>query len=693
MMDKRYEELYEKRARALVARMTVEEKASQLSYQAPAIPRLGIPAYNWWNEGLHGVARAGVATMFPQAVGLAATFDPAALRQAGHITGLEARIKYNAASRHNDRSIYKGLTLWSPNINIYRDPRWGRGHETYGEDPVLTAVCGENFIRGIQEGGDERYLLAAACAKHLAVHSGPEGSRHGFDSKVSRFDLCDTYLPAFEWCVKRAEVEGVMGAYNMINGIPSCAHPLIQEVLREKWGFSGYFVSDCGALADMHQFCLYTHTAVESAAAALKAGCDLNCGNVYLSVLEAFNEGLITEEEIDRSAVRVMATRMKLGLFDEDCPYHKETDYLKVECESHREAAYLAAAESVVLLKNNGALPLARGIRTLGVIGPNAASIRALEGNYNGTSSRYVTVLQGLQQAAGEDLRVLYAQGCPLYQQVIAGCAEPKDGFSEALSVAEHSDAVVMVMGLDSSIEGEEGDANNEYGAGDKSSLALPGLQQELLEEVCKVGKPVILVVLAGGALDLSWAAENVDAVLYGWYPGSEGGRAIADILFGRVNPSGRTPVTFYRSLEDIPAFEDYGMAGRTYRYLTKKPLYPFGYGLSYTQFAYGEPEISGDFGDGRVLVSVEVKNVGRHYGDHAVEIYATYGRERYTAPRAKLCGFGRVGGLAAGESRVVDIPVEREAVLLTAEDGSRYFPETLRLGVYADSEEAAHSV
>jgi len=688
-MEEKYKAEYEKRAQALVAQMTLEERASQLSYEAPAIPRLGIPAYNWWNEGLHGVARAGVATMFPQAVGLAASFDPETLREAGHITGLEARIKYNAASRQGDRGIYKGLTLWSPNINIYRDPRWGRGHETYGEDPILTAICGENFVRGIQDGEDGRYRMAAACLKHLAVHSGPEGIRHGFNSKVSDFDLYDTYLPAFHWCVKRADVEGVMGAYNMINGIPCCANPLIEEVLREKWGFSGYFVSDCGALSDMHEFCLYTHTAVESAAAALKAGCDLNCGNVYLSVWEAYNEGLVTEEEITRSAVRLMETRMRLGLFDEDCAYHKETDYLKVESPAHREAAYRAAAKSVVMLKNDGVLPL-KGQKVIGVIGPNAASIRALEGNYNGTSSRYVTVLQGIQQAAGEESRILYAAGCPLYKKTLVGGAKPGDGFAEAVSVAESSDVVVMVMGLDSSIEGEEGDANNEYGAGDKATLKLPGLQMELLERVKETGKPIVLVVLAGGAMDLTWADENVNAILCGWYPGSEGGRAIADILFGRVNPSGRTPVTFYRSLSDIPAFEDYGMAGRTYRYLTKTPLYPFGYGLSYTTFSFGEPEISGDFGEGRVLLSVEAENTGSIPGDCVVQIYATYQKERYITPRCKLCAFGRTGVLAPGEKRRLEIPVERDAVLLTGEDGQWYFPETVRLGVYADSEEAA---
>lgn len=689
-MKKGLHKQYLARAKELVAQMTLEEKASQLSYESPAIPRLGIPSYNWWNEGLHGVARAGTATVFPQAIGLAATFDKGMIHTAGKITGVEARIKFNEAQKHGDHTIYKGLTLWAPNINIYRDPRWGRGHETYGEDPVLTSLCGENYIRGIQEGDDDRYYMAAACTKHLAAHSGPEGTRHGFNSVVSDFDLYDTYLPAFQWCVEKADVESVMGAYNMINGVPSCANALIEDVLRNKWGFNGYFVSDCGALADMHMFCLYTHTAPESAAAALKAGCDLNCGNVYLHIMEAYEEGLVTEEDIDRSAIRVMATRMKLGLFDPDCSYSKEDDYLKVGCAEHLKQAYQASVESIVMLKNNGLLPLKKeALRTIGVIGPNAVSIRALEGNYNGTAARYWTVLEGIQNACGDDVRVLYGVGCPLYKEVLESCSTPRDGFSEALSVAENSDAVVMVMGLDPSIEGEEGDANNEYGAGDKATLKFPGFQQELLEAVKKTGKPMILVVLAGGALELAWADKNADAILYGWYPGSEGGRAIADILFGDRNPSGRTPVTFYRALEDIPAFENYNMEGRTYRYLNKAPLYPFGYGLSYTHFELGESRLTGSFEDNTAALAVTVTNTGDREGSLPVQAYARYGKERYTTPHCKLVGFERVT-LAPGEKSEVILPIDRAAVLLTDRDGTRYFPETMTLSACLNSGEAS---
>lgn len=687
-MNRNYHEIYHKKAAELVSQMTIEEKCSQLCSESPAIDRLGIPSYHWWNEGLHGVARAGTATVFPQAIGLAATFDKEMLHTVGDITAREGRIKFNVAQKHGDHSIYHGLTFWSPNINIFRDPRWGRGHETYGEDPVLTSQCAESFITAIQSGGDERYMRAAACAKHMAAHSGPEGVRHGFNSEVTDFDLHDTYLPAFEWCVKRADVEGLMGAYNMINGIPACAHEqLIEGLFRKEWGFNGYFVSDCGALADIHMFCLVTHTAVESAALALHAGCDLNCGQVYLSVWEAYNEGMVTEEEIDRAATRVLATRFKLGLFDPECVYHTENDYSQVECAAHRDAAYRAAVESAVLLKNDGVLPLNhKNIRTVGVIGPNADSIRALEGNYNGTSSRYTTILRGLQdECAANGGRVLYAKGCHLYTNVDESCAFPRDGFAEALTVAEDSDAVVMVMGLDSSIEGEQGDANNEYGAGDTINLAFPGLQQELMERVAAIakaaGKPFVLVVLAGCALNLSWAKENADAILYGWYPGCEGGRAIADLLFGNVSPSGRTPVTFYRSVEDLPPFEDYNMEGRTYRYMKKEPLFPFGYGLSYTTFSYGETKMSGSASDGTLAAAVSVKNTGSCTGSEVLQVYATYGKERYTTPNCKLCGFTRLE-LAPGEEQEVTISIPAEAVMLTAKDGSRYLPETLRLTV-----------
>ncbi|MEG2814328.1 MAG: glycoside hydrolase family 3 C-terminal domain-containing protein, partial [Oscillospiraceae bacterium] len=531
--------------------------------------RLNIPSYNWWNEALHGIGRNGIATIFPQSIGLGATFDKNALFTVGHITSIEGRIKYNLAQEQNDHSIYKGLTFWEPNINIYRDPRWGRGHETYGEDPYLTAVLGENAIRGLQDGEDDKYFKGAACVKHFAVHSGPEEGRHGFDSVVSDFDLNDTYLPAFKWCIERSDVESVMGAYNMINGIPCCASPLIKNLVREKWHFKGYFVSDCGALADMHEYCLYTHTAIESAAAALKAGCDLNCGVVYLNVLQAYNDGKVTENDIDEAVTNLLATRIKLGLLDENCSYNSQKDILKVECEEHLQKSYEIATKSIVMLKNE-VLPLKKSeLKTIGVIGPNATSTIALEGNYNGIASTYHTVLDGIKEScenitnSENGIRVLYAKGCHLYKGGEENSGNDRgSGFSEAVSVALNSDAVIMVMGLDSTIEGEQGDASNEYGAGDKLTLSFPGLQQELMKKIKATGKKLILVVLAGGALDLNWAKENADAILYGWYPGVMGGKAIADIIFGDQNPSGKTPVTFYKSLDDLPDFTDYSMEG-----------------------------------------------------------------------------------------------------------------------------------
>lgn len=675
MKEDRYNR-YVELATDLVSKMTLEEKASALCSQAPAIERLGVPAYHWWNEGLHGVARAGIATVFPQSIGLAATFCHDTLKQVGEVTAQEGRIKHNLAKKQGDYSIYKGITYWSPNINIYRDPRWGRGHETYGEDTVLTSRLAESYILGVQEEDGQGYEKGAACVKHFAAHSGPEGCRHGFDSVVSDFDLYDTYLPAFEASIKNADVAGVMGAYNMINGVHSCGTPLMQELLRDKWGFRGYYVSDCGALADMHMFCLVTHTAIESAALGLKSGCDLNCGQVYLSVLQAYNEGLVTEEDITKSAIRLFAIRYRLGMLDENCSYNSLCDITEVESPQSLKKAYDAAAKSVVMLKNNGILPLKKGnYKTVGVIGPNAQNQRAMEGNYNGTATKYSYILDSIRESVSEDTRVLYAQGCHVYKEVLESCAEPRDNFSEAISVAEASDILFVCLGLDPSIEGEQGDASNEYGAGDKLTLSFPGLQCELLEKLKATGKPIVLIVLAGGALDLNYADQNCDAILYGWYPGVMGGKAIADIAFGEISPSGKTPVTFYRSLDDIPAFDDYSMENRTYRYLTKEPLYPFGYGKTYTSFAYRAPVATVNAEEKTVSVTAYFKNVGNADCDAVLEFYATYQGERYTMPNCKLVGFERCFAKADEEKSVkLDIPFE--AFMLTDKDGSRYLPE-----------------
>ena len=582
-----------KRAEELVDRMTVEEMASQLRFDAPAIERLGIPEYNWWNEGLHGVARAGTATMFPQAVALAAAFDEELMQDVGDVISTEGRAKYNESVRHGDRDIYKGLTFWSPNINIFRDPRWGRGHETYGEDPYLTGVLGCAFIRGLQgEGDGVPYLKLAACAKHFAVHSGPEAVRHSFDARVSEKDLRETYLPAFEHCVRDAHVEAVMGAYNRTNGEPCCGHAyLMKEILRGEWQFEGHFVSDCWAVQDFHMHHHVTSNAEESAVLALESGCDVNCGCTYQKIMNAYGLGMVSRETIRESAVRLFTTRYLLGMF-EKTPYDA-IPYEKVDCVEHRALAVKAARESLVLLKNDGILPLSRErIRTLAVIGPNADSRRALIGNYHGTASEYVTVLNGIREQAGDDMRILYSEGSHLYLEKGDALAKPHHLISEAQTVAEHADAVVLCLGLDETLEGEEGDAGNADASGDKKDLQLPASQRRLLERVLAVGKPTIVCMLAGSAIDMNLASERASAIMQVWYPGALGGRAVAEALFGVYSPSGKLPITLYRNLDGLPEFTDYSMKGRTYRYMENEPLYPFGYGLTYGKITLEECEI-----------------------------------------------------------------------------------------------------
>ena len=645
------------RARALVAQMTVEEQASQLRFDAPAIERLGIPAYNWWNEALHGVARAGTATVFPQAIALAAMFSQDGMEDIADAIATEGRAKYNMARAHGDRGIYKGLTFWSPNVNIFRDPRWGRGQETYGEDPYLTARLGVRFVRGLQ--GRGRYLKAAACAKHMAVHSGPERLRHEFDAHVSEKDLRETYLPAFEALVKEAGVEAVMGAYNRFEGEPCCASKrLMVDILRGEWGFEGHFVSDCGAIADFHMHHLVTATAPESAALALKRGCDLNCGVTYLHLLQAYRDGLISAEDIARAAERVMATRIKLGMMDGDCEYDR-IGFDACDCDAHADKALQAARRSMVLLQNDGVLPLhADALRCVAIVGPNADSQAALEGNYNGKSSRFVTPLQALRAELAGKARVIYARGCELTKERSTPESLPGDRIAEAVAAAEAADVTILCLGLDATIEGEEGDA------GDKRDLELPASQRRLLQAVCQVGKPVVTVVFAGSALRV----EEGNAVLMAWYPGQAGGTALCDLLFGRVSPSGRLPVTFYRSVDDLPPFEDYAMAGRTYRYFTGEPLYPFGYGLSYARFVYSDAAVE----DGALWVSVQ--NVGAMDAEEVVQVYIRAEDSPYSPPNPRLCAFARVR-LAAGEKRRVALELAPEAFTVVDETGARVRP------------------
>ncbi len=662
---------YRERAKALVAQMTLEEKVAQTLHKSPAIERLGIKKYNWWNEALHGVARAGTATVFPQAIGMAASFDEDLLEEVGEAVSTEARAKFNMQQGSEDTDIYKGLTFWAPNVNIFRDPRWGRGHETFGEDPYLTSRLGVRYIKGLQ-GHDENYLKAAACAKHFAVHSGPEAVRHEFDAVVSKQDLRETYLPAFQACVQEAHVESVMGAYNRTNGVPCCGnHELLIDILRKEWGFEGHVTSDCGAIRDFHEWHGVTSTAQESAAMAMANGCDLNCGELFAYLTQAVKDGLVEESRINEAVVNLFTARMKLGVFDkkEKNPFDS-IPYTVVDSKEMRELNTKTAAESIVLLKNqNHTLPLDKHkIKTIGVIGPNADNRKALEGNYEGTASRYVTVLEGIQDYVGDEVRVLYSLGCHLYKDRTTNLAEANDRSSEVRGVCRESDVIVAVMGMDATLEGEQGDAGNEYGSGDKPNLKLPGIQHDILKIAKEYNKPVILVVLSGSAVALTWEQEHLDAVVQGWYPGAQGGKAIAMMLFGETNPQGKLPITFYKTTEELPDFEDYSMKGRTYRYMTQEALYPFGYGLSYTEFYYTNAVFAKtpDVKEG-VEINVTIKNTGVIDGTETVQAYVKAKKEG--APNAQLKGIKKVF-LKAGEEKTVSIYLPAQSFMLFDENG-----------------------
>lgn len=660
-------------AKTLVSQMTVEEKISQMLYKSPAIERLGIPAYNWWNEALHGVARAGVATVFPQAIGMAASFDKKLLHDVADIVSTEGRGKFNEFSKRGDYGIYKGLTFWAPNVNIFRDPRWGRGHETFGEDPFLTGELGVEYIKGLQ-GDNPDYLKAAACAKHFAVHSGPEAIRHEFDAKATKRDMYETYLYAFKRCVKDAKVEAVMGAYNRVNGEPACgSKTLLKDILRNEWGFEGHVVSDCWAIKDFHENHKVTKTAEESAAMAVNNGCDLNCGNTFLYLYKAYKKGLVSEDVITDAVERLTEVRIRLGMMEDyESPY-QDISYDKVECKEHVDFSVEVARRSMVLLKNKDSLlPLKKDdYKTIAVIGPNSNSRDALLGNYIGTSSEYITPLEGIQKAVGSQTRVIYAEGCHLYKDKTEFLAEEKDRFAEAVIAAEQSDIVVMCLGLDATIEGEEGDAGNEYASGDKLGLRLPGFQQELLEKIVETGKKVVLLLSAGSAIDLSWAQENVDAILDTWYPGARGGKAIADILFGETSPSGKLPVTFYSSTDQLSDFTDYSMQNRTYRYAKDNILYPFGYGLKYSEVEYQgskvSRETSGMLED--VTVITEVTNKGNYNVHESVQVYVKYENADELAPGYQLKGLQCIE-LAPGEVKKVEITLPPRAFASITDEG-----------------------
>ncbi len=805
----------EKRVDDLVSRMTLEEKVSQMMNAAPAIQRLDVPEYEWWNEGLHGVARAGFATVFPQAIGLAAAWDTNLMAQVADVISTEARAKHNEFGRHNERGRYKGLTFWSPNINIFRDPRWGRGQETYGEDPYLTGRLGVEFVKGLQ-GNDPKYLKVIATPKHYAVHSGPEPERHSFDAKAYERDLRETYLPAFRATVLEAQAGSVMCAYNRTNTEPCCANNrLMVDILRKEWGFNGYVVSDCGAITDIWKGHQFAKSEAAASAMAVKVGTDLACGREYGSLIQAVKDGLIIEAEIDVSLKRLMTARFRLGMFDPpEMVAYSRIPFSENDSPAHRELALKAARESIVLLKNeHNALPLKKDVKTIAVIGPNADAPEVLLGNYNGQPSKSVTPLAGVQSKVSPTTKILYSPGMfkigastmpvPSSALTVGGAAsaaglkgeyfnsremkgEPalvrtdaevnfdwgslnpapgivEDNFSirwtgkltppesgnytlgaagnggmrlfvdgqmlvedianrrtktitkpitleagrtydirfeysenannfaaakliwappsgsrllhdEVMSKARQADVVVMVLGIAPSVEGEEMDVKLEgFRGGDRTDIALPKPQEELLKEVHALGKPVVVVLLNGSALAVNWANDNVSAIVDAWYPGEEGGTALADVLFGDYNPGGRLPVTFYKSVDQLPPFTDYSMQGRTYRYFKGDPLYPFGFGLSYTKFTYDNLKLSANrikAGSGLTLTA-EVRNAGGQAGDEVVQLYVTDVAASVPVPIRSLAGVKRVF-LKPGETQKVSFALTREQMSIIDDQGRR---------------------
>ncbi|MDR0409795.1 MAG: glycoside hydrolase family 3 C-terminal domain-containing protein [Spirochaetaceae bacterium] len=655
------------KARELVSKMTLEEKVSQMMHGAKTVERLGIPSYNWWNEALHGVARAGTATVFPQAIALASAFDEELARKVADAVSTEGRAKYQMQQLEDDRDIYKGITFWTPNINIFRDPRWGRGQETYGEDPYLTSRLGVAFIKGLQ-GDDKDSLKSAACAKHFAVHSGPEDDRHHFNAVVDKYDLWNTYLTAFEAAVKEGGVEVVMGAYNRVFGEPCCGSKfLLKDILRDKWGFDGHVVSDCWAIKDFHENHMITSSPLESVVLAIRSGCDINCGVMFSLAAEAVEKGLLTANDIDAAVTRLIVTRMRLGILG-GAPENKQyTDipYEKVDCPEHRALNLEAAQRGIILLKNADILPLdAKKLKTIGVIGPNADNRRALDGNYQGTPSRRVTVLEGIRQIAeSSGLRVLFSEGCDMLKDHKESLAQNDDRLSEARAVAKHSDALVLVLGLDGSVEGEENDQYSESEAGDKPNIELPGRQEELLKNVINAAgdKPVIVIIISGSAIVSEWADNHASAVIQAFYPGALGGQAVAEAIFGAFSPSGKLPVTFYRGTKELPDFSDYSMENRSYRYFKGEPLYPFGFGLSYAAF-----ELCGVTAD-RNSATAQVKNTSSIDARETLQVYvSTPGTKEIHS----LCGMKPIF-LRAGEESEFVIPLNKNAFSRYDDDGN----------------------
>lgn len=659
------------RIKDLLGRLTLDEKVSQMVNVSPAIERLGIPAYDWWNECLHGVARAGRATVFPQAIGMAATFNPELIGRVATAISDEARAKHHAALAKSFHDRYFGLTHWSPNVNIFRDPRWGRGHETYGEDPYLSGRLGVEFCKGLQ-GDDPKYLKLVATPKHYAVHSGPELERHTFNAVVSKRDMHETYLPAFKACVQEGKAVSVMGAYNRTNGEVCCGSPtLLQKILRDDWGFDGYVVSDCGAICDFHAHHKVCASPAESAALAVRNGCELNCGSVFPHLVKAVDLGLISEAEIDRALGRLLRARFRLGMFDppERVPYASiSTDV--VECPGHRELARETARQSMVLLKNaGGTLPLDRNANRFLVVGPNAYSLRTMLGDYYGFSGKLTSPLEGIVDAVSTATDVQFTEGCGLFD-------DDDSGIGMAVLLAESSGAVIACMGISPLMEGEEGEVAMSDGGGDRLSIDLPGRQEELLKAMYAKNPNIVLVLFGGSCIALSdWVRENIPAILLAWYPGEEGGNALADVLFGDCSPGGRLPVTFEPSLDVLPPFRDYAMKGRTYRFADHEPQYPFGYGLSYTSFRYSNLRLDRDAiaaDDDGVAVSVEVENTGEREGDEVVQLYVRDVAASMPVPLHQLQGVRRIR-LKSGETSTVEFDVRTSQLVCYDEDGEAF--------------------
>ena len=658
----------DKRVEDLIDRLSLEEKAMQMVHNSPGIDRLGIPEYNWWNEALHGVGRSGVATVFPQAIGLGATFDEELIHEVATVISDEARATHNTAVKNGYRRQYSGLTFWTPNINIFRDPRWGRGQETYGEDPFLTAILGTAFVKGLQ-GDHPKYLKTAAAAKHYAVHSGPEKLRHEFNAEATQKDLWETYLPAFEALVD-ANVETIMCAYNSTNGEPCCANKyLLQDVLRDQWGFKGHIVSDCWALVDLYDGHNVVQTPAESAALAVKSGVNLNCGNTYPALPEAVEKGLVSEKEIDEQLAVLLKTKFKLGLFDpeKDNPYASLSEK-DLDTDAHRKLAREVAQKSIVMLKNDGVLPLKNDLSKYFITGPNATSIEILLGNYHGINPNLVTILEGLAGAIAPQSQMQYRQGTLLDR----ANANPQDWASPN---AGNSDATIAVLGISGVLEGEEGESIASETAGDRIDYNIPQNQIDYLQKLDEAAgeNPLVVVITGGSPMNLEKVHEYADAVLLAWYPGEEGGNAVADIIFGKVSPSGRLPITFPRSLEDLPAYEDYTMEGRTYKYMDAKPMYPFGFGLSYSRFKYSDLKLSKkEVKQGQsIKATITVTNTGDHTAEEVIQLYLSDVETSVKAPKYQLYGIKRVN-LEPESSQEVSFEITSKMMELVNNEGDR---------------------